>query len=118
MSLMDKMKEDFIILTKTYVDDGLGGFVPKYVEGVTIQGAMAFTNSMQTRLAQAQGVSSVYSLITEKNIVLEYHDVLKRKRDNKIFRVTQDGDDEYTPEGAGLNMRRVTCEEWTLPPEE
>jgi len=115
MSLIDKMTDDYTILTKTYVDDGIGGFSPRYVDGVTIQGAMVFDASMQARVAESQGVTSVYTLTTKKNIVLEYHDVLRRARDGKIFRVTSDGDDKYTPNGAGLNMRQVTCEEWTLP---
>lgn len=115
MSLIDELTEDFTILTKTYVDDGIGGYRPTYTDGVTINAAMAFTSSLNTNIAQAQGVSSVYSLVTKKNIVLEYHDVLRRERDQKIFRVTSDGDDEYTPPSAGLNMRRVSCEEWKLP---
>ena len=115
MSLIDKMTDDYTILTKAYVDDGIGGSSPRYVDGVTIQGAMVFDASMQARVAESQGVTSVYTLTTKKNIVLEYHDVLRRARDGKIFRVTSDGDDKFTPKSAGLNMRQVTCEEWTLP---
>ena len=46
--------------------------------------------------------------------MLEYHDVLRRVRDGKVFRVTSDGDDKYTPESATLNMRQVTAEEYIL----
>jgi len=115
MSLIDDMTEEYVLLDKTRTDDGIGGFKPVYVDGVTIQGAMVFDSSMQARTAEAQGVTSVYTLTTKKNIVLEYHDVLRRTRDGKIFRVTSDGDDKFTPKSAGLNMRQVTCEEWTLP---
>lgn len=117
MSLLDEMTEDYVLLSKTYVDDGLGGYDVKYVDGVTIQGAMTFDTSMQARVAEAQGVTSVYTFTTKKNIVLEYHDVLRRKSDSKVFRVTSDGDDKYTPKSASLNMRQVTCEEWTIPSE-
>ncbi len=45
---------------------------------------------------------------------LEYHEVFKRLRDGKFFRVTSDGDDKHTPASASLNMRQVTAEEWEL----
>jgi hypothetical protein len=79
---------------------------------------MVFNNSIEAKKAEAQGVTSVYTLTTKKNISLEYHDVLRRSRDGKIFRVTSDGDDSFTPASASLNMRQVTCEEWTLPRED
>jgi hypothetical protein len=115
MSLIDEMTDDYILLNKVRVDDGIGGYDTQYTDGVPIKGAMVFDTSIQARIADAQGVSSVYTLTTKKNIVLEYHDVLRRVRDGKIFRVTSDGDDKYTPPSATLNMRQVTCEEWTLP---
>lgn len=118
MSLIDKMLEKYVVLEKRRVDDGMGGFNVKWADGVEIDGAMVFNSSIQAMTAQAQGVTSVYTLTTKKNVTLDFHDVLRRKSDNKVFRVTSDGDDKYTPNGAGLNMRQVTCEEWTLPPEE
>lgn len=114
MSLLDNAFEDYVLLNKVRVDDGMGGYKTVWSDGVTIQGAIVFDSSMQARTAQAQGVKSVYTLTTRKAITLEYHDVLRRVRDDKIFRVTSDGDDKYTPESAGLNMKQVTCEEWKL----
>ena len=117
MSLLDEMTEAYVLLEKRRTDDGLGGTTVTWVDGMEIQGAMSFDSSMQARVAQAQGVKSVYTFTTKKNVVLEYHDVLRRVSDSKVFRVTSDGDDKYTPSSAGLNMRQVTCEEWILPAE-
>lgn len=117
MSLLDEAYEDYVLVDKVRVDDGYGGYTTEWRDGVTIKGAMVFNTSMEARTAQAQGVSSVYTLTTKKAVVLEYHDVLRRTRDNKIFRVTSDGDDSYTPASASLDMRQVTCEEWVLPSE-
>lgn len=114
MSLLDEAFESFIIMNKIRVDDGYGGSDVTWTEGQKINGAMVFNNSIEAKTAQAQGVSSVYTFTTRKNIVLDYHDVIKRESDGKIFRVTSDGDDLYTPKSAGLNMRQVSCEEWRL----
>lgn len=118
MSLLEQAYEDYVLLDKVRADDGMGGYSTQWKEGVTIQGAIAFNNSLQARKAQKEGVSSVYTLITKRNITLEYHDVLRRVRDQKIFRVTSDGDDSFTPASAGLDARQVSCEEWQIPPEE
>jgi hypothetical protein len=115
MSLLDKAMESYIILNKQTVDDGYGGVVTTWVEGAKIQCAFQFNNSIEAKTAEAQGVSSVYTLTTKKDINLQYHDVLRRVRDGKIFRVTSDGDDLYTPDSAGLNMRNVSAEEFVLP---
>lgn len=117
MSLLENAYEDYVFLDKKRVSDGQGGYDIVWTEGATIQCAPQFSTSLQARTAQAQGVSSMYTLVTKKNITLEFHDVLKRVRDGKIFRVTSDGDDKYTPPTAGLDMRVVTCEEWKLPNE-
>lgn len=114
MSLLEKAYEDYTLLDKVRTEDGYGGFDVSWKEGATIKGAMVFNNSIEAKKAQAMGVTSVYTLTTKKDIVLEYHDVLKRVRDGKIFRVTSDGDDKYTPASASLNMRQVSCEEWEL----
>ena len=117
MSLLEEMMEEYTILDKTTTDDGYGGTTQAYVPGATIMGAMSFDSSIQARVAEAQGVKSVYTFTTRKNVVLSFHDVLQRKRDSKIFRVTSDGDDKFTPPSAGLDMRQVTAEEWVLPSE-
>lgn len=115
MSLLDEAFESYIILNKQTTSDGYGGVVTTWVEGARIKVAEQFNNSIEAKVADAQGVSSVYTLTTRKEINLQYHDVLRRVRDGKIFRVTSDGDDLYTPKSAGLDMRNVSAEEWELP---
>lgn len=118
MSLLEEAYEEYTILNKAKVSDGYGGYITTWTDGAKIMGAMVFNTSIEARKAEAAGVTSVYTLTTPRITTLEYHDVLRRKRDNKIFRVTSDGDDSYTPASAGLDMRQVTCEEWKLPAEE
>lgn len=114
MSLLDEAMETFVIMNKISVPDGYGGRKVTWTEGAEIKGALVFDSSMQARIAMAQGVTSVYTLVTKKSLILDYHDVLKRISDGKILRVTSDGDDLKTPSSASLDMRNVTCEEWKL----
>lgn len=114
MSLMDEAMENFIIINVAKVDDGIGGYKTVYSDGATIKGALEFLNSIEGRKAEAQGVTSIYNLYTKKNIILENHEILRRVGDGKIFRITSDGDDDYTPNSASLNLRMVSVEEWEL----
>ncbi len=114
MSLLDEAMETFIIMNKISTPDGYGGRTVEWTEGAPIQGALAFNSSIEAQVAMANKVASVYTLVTKKSVILEYHEVLKRKSDGKILRVTSDGDDLHTPDSASLDMRNVTCEEWKL----
>lgn len=114
MSLLESAYEDFTILNKSIVDDGYGGVTTEWSDGATIQGAMVFDNSTQMKIAQSLGVTSSYTLTVKKSIVLDYHTVLRRESDKKIFRLTSDSDDKKTPKEASLNMRQYSAEEWQL----
>ena len=114
MSLLSNAMEACIILNKIRVSDGRGSFDTVWEDGAEFQAAIAFDNSMQARAAQAAGVTSLYSVMTRKNVNLEYHDVFRRVSDGKIFRVTSDGDDHKTPPSAALDARQVSAEEWKL----
>ena len=115
MSLLTYAFESCTMLHKTTQDDGYGGEVTAWVDGANFQAAITFDSSMEARVAQSQGVKSMYTVTTKRNKVLEYHEVFRRERDGKLFRVTSDGDDKFTPDSATLDMRQVTAEEWEVP---
>lgn len=114
MSLLDNAFEKFIIINKAIVGDGYGGTTVEWTEGAEISGAMVFDGSTQMKIAQAMGVTSSYTLTVRKIVSLDYHTVLKRKSDNKIFRLTSNSDDKKTPDSAGLDMRQYSAEEYIL----
>lgn len=114
MSLLQEAMTDCVFLEKVRQPDGEGGYITVWSEGATFDAAITFDTSIEARIAAAQGVTALYTVTTLKALTLEYHDVFKRKSDNKIFRVTSDGDDNHTPASAMLNMRQVTAEEWSV----
>ena len=114
MSLLSQAMEDVVLLEKKRVSDGEGGFVTEWKEGVQFKAAITFDSSLQAKVAEKQGVTSLYTITTLKNAMLQYHDVLKRLRDGKVFRVTSDGDDKITPPSASFQFAQVTAEEWVV----
>jgi len=114
MSLLSESMENCIMMDKITEPDGYGGIITRWTEGAVFQAAIVLDNSTQARIAEKQGVTALYTITTNKAVNLQYHDVLKREDDGKIFRVTSDGDDKHTPGRATINMRQVSAEEWTL----
>lgn len=126
MSLLTQAMKTCILLNKQRVSDGYGGFTSTWTDGPEFQAAIVFNTSLEARKAQKAGVTSLYTVTTAKSITLEYHDVFRipahtdddgNAVEEKILRVTSDGDDSKTPASASLNMRQVTAEEWSLPDE-
>lgn len=118
MSLIDEYMEmsgGCIMLDKRTVSDGIGGYKITYVEGAEFSAAITLDTSIQARVAEKQGVTALYTVTTSRALNLQYHDIFRRKSDNKVFRVTSDGDDKLTPPSATLDMRQVSAEEYELP---
>lgn len=114
MSLLQQAMTDVVAMEKTSVSDGEGGFIVDWVDGAVFKAAITFDTSMQSRIGEKQGVSSRYTVTTSKNAKLEFHDVIRRLNDGKIFRITSDGDDKQTPDSASFQFLQVTAEEWWL----
>ena len=115
MSLLDEAYEDFTVINKIIVDDGYGGTTTVWSDGAKIKGTIVFDSSTQMKVAQAMGVTSAYTLTVRKSTELDYHTVLRRESDKKIFRLTSNSDDKKTPNSANLDMRQYSAEEFVLP---
>ena len=114
MSLLNEAMTDVVLLDKHRESDGEGGFLTEWIESVEFQAAITFDTSMESRIGENQGVSSRYTVTTGKGAKLDYHDVIKRLSDGKVFRITSDGDDKQTPKSASFQFLQVTAEEWWL----
>lgn len=115
MSLLQEAMTKCVFLDKKTVPDGYGGTTSEWAEGAEFMAAFRYDTSMTAKIAEKQGVTSLYTIITPKAITLEFHEVVKRISDGKIFRVTSKGDDSKTPDSATLDMRAVSAEEWEIP---
>jgi hypothetical protein len=113
MALIDNMMDACVILNKAKVSDGEGGFTTEWSEGAEIRAAIVRDSTMTARIAEKDGVTSVYTITTRKDeMELEFHDVLKRLKDGLILRVTSDHND--APDVSTLNMCQVNAEKWEL----
>lgn len=114
MSLLDVFQNTCVLMEKRREIDGEGGFKEEWVEGVNFSAAIVYDTSIEARVAERDGVTSLYTVTVSKNTKLDYHDVFKRLSDGKIFRVTSDSADKHTPSTASFQVAQFTAEEWEL----
>lgn len=114
MTLIDAFKEPCVLMEKQRVSDGEGGWTTSWVEGAAFDAAIVRDTTLAARVAEKEGVSNVYTVTTDVNAHLEFHDVFKRTRDSQVFRVTSNGDDVRTPDMATFQFEQVSAEEWVL----
>ena len=115
VSLMDSFASDCVLITKTTVKDGYGGYKPVWTDGITFPASFEYMASPEMIIAEKQGVARTYRVYIDKGLNLEYHEAFRRVSDGQVFRVTSPGVDRYTPETSALDKKLVEVEKWVLP---
>lgn len=115
LSLIESMMEDFVFLNKVKVDDPVGGYKDDYQDGVTFKAAVIKNSTTEAQIAEKNGISEIFTIVTDKSMVLEFHDVLRRVSDGEIFRVTSRAVDSQAPEASTVPIAKVSAERWVLP---
>lgn len=112
--LMNDYVESCTLLEKTRVPDGEGGWAVRWVDGASFDAAITHDSTINARVAEAEGMKATYTVTTEKNMPLDFHDVFRRNRDGQTFRITSRSDDKTTPKSATFQVSQVAAEEWVL----
>ena len=115
MSLIDEFKTKCTLLEKSRVPDGEGGWAVTWSDGMEFDAAIVHSTTIQARVAEKEGMASTFTVTTEKNMGLDFHDVFRRESDGDIFRVTSDSQDVQTPDRMAVQFAQVTAEKWSLP---
>lgn len=115
MSLLNDFAKPCVLLEKRTTADGEGGYITEWVEGVTFENFQATESSLEARIAEKQGVTSVYNVLVKRDLPLEYHSVFRDKESGKVFRVTSDPEDKKAPRSASFDLKFCTAERWDLP---
>ena len=115
MSLLDEMKDSCHMLDKTTVPDGYGGIKLEWLEGSSFLATIIKDSSTLARIAEKDGMKETYTVVVDKNVPLDFHDVFVREKDGQIFRVTSRTLDSTAPERSTVQIGKVSAERWELP---
>lgn len=116
--MLDVNRYECVLLEHVRVSDGMGGSKMTWADGMTFDVIFERDGSTDALIAEQQGFTSTYKGYIKKTMDLKYHDVFRRGKDGKIFRVTRDGDDNKTPSTSTLDARCIVLERWELPTDE
>lgn len=118
MSLLDSFAHSCVILEKRRVNDGEGGYAMQWMESVEFSLYQARDTSMEARRAEAEGVTSVYSAMVDKEVPIEYNDYYRDKETGLTYRVTSIPEEKQAPETASpaiAPLKFFTAERKDLP---
>ena len=115
MRLIDQMMEKCRILNRSRVDDDYGSYTDTWTEGASFDAAIIKNSTTEAIVAEKQGVSEIFTVVTNKRFELSYHDAFKRLSDGQIFRVTSNSKDSDAPNASTVPITKVTAEKWELP---
>lgn len=115
MNLLESMMTPCTLLNKSTVNDGVFGRKDTYTPGAAFMATITKDSTMEARMAEKQGITEVYTVVTAKGFGLVYHDVFRRDTDNAIFRVTSNQADSEAPDASTVKIGKVAAERWELP---
>lgn len=113
--LYREMYTDCVMLNRSIVSDGEGGYISQWTDGAAFSCAIVRDDSSVAMVAQTQGINNLYTITVDKGMPLEFHDVFRRLSDGQVFRVTSNADDKQAPARASMQIAQVTAEEWRIP---
>lgn len=118
MSIPQLLKEfegygTYQVLNFALEDDGYGGTLSTWTAGATFEATVTLDDSVQMKIAQAQGVKGVYRVATSKNVMLPWHTVFRHTTSGKTYRVTTK-EESATPSKANIDIRYVSAEDYEI----
>lgn len=114
MSLLDDFARTCVLMEKKRVPDGAGGYMVQWEEGAEFTNYQALDTSMEARIAEKEGVTSLYSALVDKDFPIEYNDVFKDTETGQTYRVTSNPEEKVAPRSSTLPLKYFTAERWAL----
>lgn len=115
MSLLDDFARPCVLLEKKRVPDGAGGYIVEWTEGAEFTNYQALDTSMEARIAEKQGVTSLYSALVRADLPIEYNDYFRDKTTGLTYRVTSNPEEKTAPKSASFSLKSFTAERKELP---
>jgi hypothetical protein len=115
MSLLDDFARPCVLLEKTRQPDGEGGYTVEWTDGAGFQNYQALDTTMEARIAEKQGVTSVYSALVDKAVPIEYNDYFRDTSTGQTYRVTSNPSEKEAPKSATFSLKFFTSERKELP---
>ena len=109
------MMEKCIILNHVRTDDAYGSYTEAWTDGASFDATIIKNSTTEAVVAEKQGISEIFTVVTSRSFKLDYHDAFRRVSDGQVFRVTSNAKDSEAPDASSIQIAKVTAEKWVLP---
>ena len=106
----DAFPNVFLFRTKQLVPNGMGGYDEKYADGAEFNGSLVMDTSTEARVAEKQGVTSLYTLTVSPDVPLDYGNRFKDKDTGIEYRITSRTGEKQTPAMASFQFQNFSVE--------
>lgn len=107
MSLLNDYAHTCVFVEKRRIPDGGGGYRVEWTEGAEFENYQELNTTMEARIAEGIGVTSVYSALVRKDVPIEYGDYFKDRSTDTVYRVTSRPEDKEAPKSASPTIRSL-----------
>ena len=114
MSLITSMMEPCTFINRIRTDDPYGGYVEAYSDGATFRAAVIKNSTTEAVVAEKQGITEIFTVVTDKGFSLDYNDLFRRDSDGQVVRVTSNIKDSEAPDASTVKIGKVTAEKAVL----
>lgn len=104
---------NFVIWNFGYVDDGYGGQKASWTPGATFEATVTLDDSIEMKVAQAQGVKGVYRVTKSRSVKLPWHTVFQSADGENTYRVTSRKENS-APSSASFDISYVSAEDYEM----
>ena len=106
---------EYVVMDKTtQKDEEFGGIITVWKEGAPFVGHMVKRNDSTVLIAEQEGAKAIYTLVTDKKVVLERGMMIRRLEDKADFAIKSDPRDMQAPETSRLQFSQVIAERVVL----
>lgn len=104
------------LLDRTTVTvSGLFGPQERWVEGAALDAAFLKDSNAEVKVAEANGLKELYTVVVHKPVTLKQGDVLRRDADGLTLRITGNTVDWEAPEMSTVQIAKVSAKVWDPP---
>ena len=115
MALIFDIMESCHIIDTVTTDDAFGGGRKGYRVGATINAAIIKNGTTEAVVAEKQGLTEIFTVVTNSGSLLDYHSIIRRDSDNEYFLITSREKDSEAPAQSTVQISKVNAERWKVP---
>ncbi len=106
------MGDRCVVMNRAIVPDGYGGQKATWTEGAEFSANIYEDTTVETRIGQKLGLTSVYTVSTRRSVGLQPLSVFRRLNDGKTYRVTSEK--KQSPDSSKIDLAFFTAEDYVI----